>query len=1644
MRDGDLDEGPTALRATGRDGLGNLWGREMAPRSEALKQDLLEKIHGLIEKRQSGDKAVCARNFVDHFYRYAPVHDMAELEIEDLYGAAISMWNYGRKRAPGEAKIRVYNPRFEEHGWHSTHTVIEIVNDDMPFLVDSVTMELARQDTTVHLVIHPVFGVERDAAGAAVDFPLAAKRPKDLPNESFMHVEIDEETSAEALAEIEAGLRHVLQDVRACVEDWRPMRAHAQAIAKDLKVSPPVHMDKKAVAEMAAFVQWLHDDHFTFMGYREAAYKGSGATAKMQMIEGAGLGVLRDPARAVFEGLRDLGKSPPAVQEAMLQPELIRVTKANNRSTVHRRVHMDTIAVRKFNAKGKPIGEHLFVGLLTSSAYNQSPREIPFLRRKVDAVMTRSGHRPHSHSGKALTHILETYPRDELFQIDEALLSEIAAGIHNLQERARISVFLRPDMFQRYISAIVYVPRDRFSSSLRERLGEILAKSFAGAIAAYYTFMTDEVLSRVLFIVKTTPGAVPAYDQRQIEARLRDAGRTWADKLRQALVESLGEERGLDLFRRYKGAFPVSYCDRFNVQTALFDINQIEAARKDGQIRVNLYHPIEAEPHQLRFKLYHVGGPVVLSTVMPMMENMGVKVMEEQPFQVTPSDEADGGTGSAGSVYIHDFGLETLDGRGVDPTVVREPFHESFARTWTGEIENDGFNQLVLFGGLSWQDVVVLRAYSKYLRQASIPFSQDYMEQTLSKNAGLTRSLAALFRTRFDPDFEGDRDGREGEITAEIEAALDAVDNLDEDRIIRRFLNIVQSTLRTNFYQLDADGCAKPALSLKFDARNIDELPQPAPLREIFVYAPRFEAVHLRFGMVARGGLRWSDRREDFRTEVLGLVKAQQVKNAVIVPVGSKGGFVLKRPPPMSDRAAFMEEGVACYKTFIGSMLDITDNLSGDEIIAPKRVVAKDAADPYLVVAADKGTATFSDYANAVSVQRCHWLGDAFASGGSAGYDHKKMGITARGAWESVKRHFREMGVNTQSEDFTVVGVGDMGGDVFGNGMLLSEHIRLVAAFNHLHIFVDPNPDAAKSFAERKRLFDAVKGWGDYDQSLLSKGGAIFERKQKSLPLSPEIQKITGLTEDAVAPTVLINALLKAQVDLLWFGGIGTYVKHSDESHAEAGDRANDAVRVNGDELGCKVLGEGANLGITQRGRIEFASRGGRCNTDAIDNSAGVDCSDHEVNIKILLGDVVARGDMTEKQRNKLLEQMTDAVAEHVLRDNYQQTQSISVTESRASGVLDRHQRLMRAMERGGALDRALEFLPDDEEIADRLQARKGLTRPELSVLLAYAKNISYQELLDSDLPDDPQLSIDLERYFPPVLIKRFPDSVANHRLRREIIATSVTNSMINRTGPSFVNELKIRTGLSAPDIARAYTIVREVFDLRALWARIEGLDSQADSAAQTAMLHETSRTIERMTEWFLRNGEHPLDIAGNVETYKCGVDILAPALGEVLGDHAHAALAKRSQRFRAEGVPDDLARAVGELKVLSSACDVVRLANATSQPVKDVGIVYSSLGGRFGLDWLRSSANKIPADTQWHRMALAAMIDDLWSLQSEITSRVLAAGGAQAGAVEAWTARRAEAVERVDLLLGELQQLPQLDLAMLAVVGRELRTLVA
>ncbi|EWY40487.1 NAD-glutamate dehydrogenase [Skermanella stibiiresistens SB22] len=1624
----------------------------MALKAEQLKGELTEQIVSRVRDRLNRDRADLAERFIRQFYANVPPDDLLESSPDQLYCAALSIWQFAAQRPERSARVRAYHPQLDEHGWQSGHTVVEIVNDDMPFLVDSVTAELNRQGLTVHLVIHPVVRVRRDSTGRLVELYEPQAAPADATAESFMHIEVDEQTDPLALERIAEGVDKVLSDVRAAVEDWQAMRAPMLRIMDGVD-SMPHALPETEMNEARDFLLWLNDDNFTFLGYRRYRFEGEGDEARLSPIPGEGLGVLRDDDVRVFDGLRNFAALPPDAQQFLRQPRLLLVTKSNRRSTVHRPTLMDSVFIKAYDEAGQVVGEHLFVGLFTSVAYSTSVREIPYLRNKAARVLERARFEPRSHDGKALTHILENFPRDELFQITDDELFEIAIGVLHLQERQRTALFVRRDPFERFITCLVYVPRDRYDTDLRRRIQAILERTFNGTCSAFFTQLAESVLARVQFVIETKPGTIPDYDVGEVEERLIEASRAWPDRLQDALVDAKGEEDGLRLHRRYANAFDVGYRDRSGAELAVYDIERIEEVIHTGRLGLNLYRPIEAAESELNLKLYHDGKQVPLSDILPMLEHMGVKVISEGgPFEVRLP-------GRIEPVWIHDFAMTTRAGVAVDLGRVRQAFQDTFLRVWEGGMEDDGFNRLVIRAGLGWREITVLRAYAKYLRQIRFQFSQDYMEDTLADHAAITRLIVKLFQTLHDPDKRRDP-GQEqtsasiddipvavNGLLVEIDHALDGVANLDEDRILRRFLNLVRSTLRTNYYQKAADGGVKPYVSMKLDSRGVDELPLPRPMVEVWVYSPRVEAIHLRGGKVARGGIRWSDRREDFRTEILGLMKAQMVKNAVIVPVGSKGGFVVKRPPPAdAGRDVLMAEVIECYKTLMRGLLDITDNFAADgSVVPPPRVVRLDSDDPYLVVAADKGTATFSDIANGVSQEYGFWLDDAFASGGSRGYDHKKMGITARGAWESVKRHFREIGVDCQTQDFTCVGVGDMAGDVFGNGMLLSRHTCLVGAFNHLHIFCDPNPDPAASFEERRRLFDLPRStWADYDAGLLSRGGAIFDRKAKSLKLSPEIQARFGLTRDKVTPAELIQAMLRSETDLLWFGGIGTFIKATEETHAEVGDKANDATRIDGREIRAKIVGEGANLGVTQRGRIEYAQAGGRINTDAIDNSAGVDTSDHEVNIKVLTGDVIARGDMTMKQRDQVLASMTDEVADLVLSDNYLQTQAISVAGMGGADLLEGQVRFMRQLEKSGHLNRPIEFLPDDEEISSRTARGQALTRPELAVLLAYSKITLYDELLASNLPDDPRMAEDLAKYFPKALRRDYRDAIERHRLRREIIATYTTNSMVNRVGPTFVSEMMEKTGMGPGDIARAYTVSRDAFALRGIWTSIEALDNAVPAACQYEMIIATQALLQRTIPWFLINAPQPLDIGVEAAGHTPGVEELAADLDTVLSEEDRVLLAGRTERWVNQGVPEDLARKVASLGTLASALDVNRIARLCRRGVPVVARIYFDLGHRFGMEWLRSQAVGIKTENHWQKQAVNAIIDDLYGLQSDLTARILNDAEDAETAIDTWVAGRQGPVDRIRQLLTELRGVTRVDLAMLAVANRQLRGLIA
>ncbi|HEV3105330.1 MAG TPA: NAD-glutamate dehydrogenase, partial [Trinickia sp.] len=1306
---------------------------------------------------------------------------------------------------------------------------------------------------------------------------------------------------------------------------------------------------------------------------------------------------------------------------------------------------LDYVGVKLVGEDGKLVGERRFLGLYTSTAYTGMNADIPIVRRKCANIVQRAGFLAKGHLHKSLVTVLEQYPRDELFQAYEDELYDIALGVLRLQEHQRTRMFVRRDRFERFVSCLVFVPRDKYNTELRRRIAKLLTGAFNGTNVEFTPLLSESPLARIHIVVRTDPGAMPQVDTRELEARLVLATRRWQDDLADALLERFGEEEGNRLLQRYGESFPAGYREDYAARSAVRDIELIEAVYNGKELSMNLYRPIEASPRAFRFKVYRSGQSIALSRSLPMLEHLGVRVDEERPYLIEPQ--------GAKPAWVHDFGLELADDVEFEIEHVKALFEDAFARVWAGEIENDDFNRLVMRAQLDAREVAIVRAYAKYLRQVGSTFSDAYIERAVTGNPALARGLVDLFIARFDPAVGPARAARTAELLHGIETALDQVPNLDEDRILRQFLGIINATVRTNYFRHDATGAPLPYLSFKLDPSRVPGLPEPKPMFEIWVYAPRVEGVHLRGGRVARGGLRWSDRREDFRTEVLGLMKAQMVKNTVIVPVGSKGGFVVKNPPAAgADRETVMREGIACYQTFLRGLLDVTDNRKASAIVQPPDVVRHDTDDPYLVVAADKGTATFSDYANAIAREYGFWLDDAFASGGSVGYDHKKMAITARGAWESVKRHFREMGIDTQTTDFTVVGIGDMSGDVFGNGMLLSRHIRLVAAFDHRHIFLDPEPDPETSFAERERLFALERSsWADYDSGCISPGGGVYPRTAKTIPISPAMRSVLGIESAALAPNELIRAILLAQADLLYNGGIGTYVKASRETHAQVGDRTNDGVRVNGADLRVKVVAEGGNLGLTQLGRIEFAQKGGRINTDAIDNSAGVDCSDHEVNIKILLGLVVADGEMTEKQRNALLAEMTDEVGRLVLRDNYEQTQALSIASRYAADLFDTEVRLMRSLERLGRLNRAIEFLPNDDEIAERQAAKLGLTSPERAVLLAYSKMWLYDELLESDVPEDPLVADMLRDYFPTPLQTRFADAAARHPLKREILATHLANALVNRVGCAFVHRLQEETDAKASDIVRACIMARDVFEIEDVWRRIDALDNRVADDTQARMFVEVARLIDRAALWFLRQlqtagVERGGDgIAPLIGRCKEAAAQLASQLSKLLPPAELEALAERRRSLVEAGVDADLAMRVAGGEISAALLDIAEVASTTSLPLELVAGVYFALGTVLNYGFITERASALPTLTHWDMLARAAALAEFARLKRTLAASALAQAQDRSSAeavARAWQEKRVAPLERYARLLAEQRASGGASLSMLLVLVREMAVL--
>ncbi|TNE61468.1 MAG: NAD-glutamate dehydrogenase [Alphaproteobacteria bacterium] len=1569
--------------------------------------------------------------FLNEFYGMKGPDDLMGQPPATLFAIARSMWTLAATRKPGQPLVRLLNPRGKD--WDIQHTVIEIVNDDMPFLVDSITGSLAvTQHHRIHMMHHPIMSVSRDAKGKRV------KAGDGAPvAESYMYIEIDAQSDKTVLADIETAIGTTLSDVRLAVNDWKAMLAKIDETVASLTVNPPP-IDQEEVDETIRFLRWLGSDHFTFLGFREYRFEGDPATFDFNRVEGSGLGILRDPSRNVLRDKDGLTPISPEIRHFLVQPEPLVITKANVKSTVHRPSHLDYIGVKIFDADGRAVGERRFVGLFTSLSYSQFAHDVPVLRNKVNNVKQRAKFGPRSYAAKAIAHILETFPRDELFQISEDRLFETVMGVLQLTERPRPRAFVRPDRFGRFVSAIVYVPRENYHSGLRAAVADILCKSFNGEVSVYYAMLSEESLARWHFIIRTRPGEVGKASEEEINRQIAEAAQGWTDRLHLELVQRQGEEVGNRLHHQYKNRFTIAYREAFTPAQAAFDVVKLEEVAGRDDLRVDFYRNLSDGASRFRLKIYHGSRLIALSSCMPILENMGFKVLSEHSY-----DMQEGAPG-----YIHDFALDRPEGTPFALDRLKLLVEALYSKVCAGACENDGFNELVLTSAMGWDEIVILRAYGKYLRQLGMGYTPDYIADSMVEHAQISAQLVALFKVQFDPKYgTGNRDELAANIISDLKNQLEAVTSLDQDRILRAYMNVIKATLRTNFYQPGViEGVDERALAFKIRSRQVDEAPLPKPFAEIWVYSPRVEGVHLRSGPVARGGLRWSDRREDFRTEVLGLVKAQQVKNAVIVPQGAKGGFFPKMLPPSSDREAFLAEGVASYRSFICSLLSVTDNLEGSKVVPPEGVVRRDGDDPYLVVAADKGTATFSDIANSLSEGRNFWLDDAFASGGSHGYDHKKMGITAKGAWVSVQRHFREIGVNVQTDPIDVIGVGDMAGDVFGNGMLLSKTIRLKAAFNHMHIFLDPAPtDLEATWAERKRLFDLPRSsWEDYDRKLISKGGGIFARSMKSIPLSAEVKAWLKVDADSMTPSELMHRILKAEADLLWFGGIGTYVRATDESNQQVGDRANDAIRVTSTELKVKAVGEGANLGMTQRARIEFGRRGGRTNTDFIDNSAGVDCSDKEVNIKILLTAAIQNGKLTRADRDTLLGSMTDEVSSIVLSDNYLQTQAISLAEAQAVSSREYHLGLIRALERDGSLNRDIEFLPSDEGFAELAANERGLTRPEISTLMAYAKMSLLDILVKSKLVDDPVLTPELEWGFPSVLRAKYATELQGHRLKREIIATVLANEVVNWAGLTFVYEVKEETGLGVEDIIAAFVIVREVYGLQHQWEAINALDYKVPAAVQYDMHQSVSDSLKTQVMWVLRHLPRPFNVSQLIERFKNPVAKLFGIKQEILSEPAQEAFLHRRDSLKDLGVGHDLATFVSAFEVLASGLDVITVAEEAKKAVDYVAAIHFALGDTLGFDWLKQRADRIQPDDHWEVLAIRSLKEDLADQQRSLVEVVCKGAGDKTAkkATKEWTAEQQTRIIRAQRLVEDLSSSGALSVAKLSFAARHLRSI--
>ena len=1594
-----------------------------------------QKLDEALRERLSADQVDRVSDFAQRYFEHMPFDELVQQRFQDTYGAVLSAWEF-IQQGPGDAsRVWVFNPDLEKDGWESSHTVMFVLHPNIPFLIDSMRMEVNARELNIHTIHYTILNPDRDEDRRLQRLNEAVKKPLEPGEEALIVMEVDRHSDSAALSALRADVEQVMGEVRIAVSDFPRMREKATSILDEL-ANPPKTLSAEEVSEARAFLEWLVDDRFTFLGYDEYDFVRENRRTEIRQVTDSELGILRTyNERPSHIRMKDM---PRQTREAMTDSSSLFIFgKSAQRSRIHRPAYPDYIAIKKFDANGRVIGERRFLGLYTSRVYHERPDQIPLLRRKIEYVLSESGFPREDYAGKELDQILTVYPRDQLFQIEGDELLDVAKSILYIQERRKIRLFMREDVYGQFVTCLVFVPRELYSTQLRVGMQNVIVRALDAEGIDFTTYFSESVLARTQFTVRVQPQENRQLPVAELQEKLVELARSWQDTLHEALVEHHGEEIGTRLSACYENAFPAGYRDMFSARRAAIDVDYLDRIRETGQMAMSFYRDPEETASTLHFKLFHPHEQLPLSDVIPVFENIGFRVIGEHPFEVR---DRQGNTH-----WIHDFALQSRSGKSIDIEKIRPIFESLFTRVWYGEAENDNFNRLALAGYLDWRSIALLRAYARYMQQIRISNSQSFIAGTLAGHHNLAELLLQFFDVRFNPErYQSERqcEAAQKKIAIEFSSALDDVPNLSEDRVLRLFLELMQATTRTNFYQ-HGDNGDSGCISLKLDPASLADLPRPKPVYEIFVYSAEVEGVHLRGGKVARGGLRWSDRFEDYRTEILGLVKAQQVKNAVIVPVGAKGGFVAKQIPEDADRQGVQAAGRAAYSRFIRGLLDVTDNFIQGEVVPPSNVIRHDEDDYYLVVAPDKGTATFSDLANEISNEYGFWMEDGFASGGSYGYDHKKMGITAKGAWVSVERHFRELGLNTDTEEFSVVGVGDMAGDVFGNGMLLSRKIRLVAAFNHQHIFLDPDPDPEASFQERERLF-ALPGstWEEYDTSLISEGGGIFSRAAKSIPLSAPVKKLLGTRSDHMPPNMLISQLLRMQHDLLWLGGIGTFVKSRHESHGDVGDKANDGLRVDGSELGCRVVGEGGNLGMSQAGRIEFALHGGHCNTDFIDNSGGVDCSDREVNMKILLNRLVAQGDLTFKQRNEFLTGMTGDVSRLVLENNYRQTQALSIANNEGADRLEEYRRLMIRYENRGLLDRTLENLPDDEVLSERQLAGQGLTRPELSVLIAVVKADLKQVLAESDLPDDPGIRHMIREMFPPQLVERFGEELDRHQLRREIIATRVANDLVNHMGMTFVERLQQSTGAPVPAIARGYLIAKTIFRLDHWWQQVEALDYQVSSSLQIELQRELMRLVRRGTRWLLRNRRSEINVESHIERFQPRLEAMAEDLPSYIGERAMEAWQQGRDRLVNEGVPESLAGVIAGTGHLLSGLGIIDAREETGLELQEVAHLYFSVGDVLELDWFASAISALVPRSHWEALARESFREDLNWQQRALTTGILRSRSSDADletTLEAWTNEHAGLVERWRAILGELRSQNAPEYAMFSVALREL-----